>query len=96
MMPIPQRGGSIAPWRFRSRGNDSARGARAGARADCGRLGGQRDLAGARRTIAELTTRLAVVGAPGTTPRMRLLPGIAGDVEVAPNGDLILPTLVAV
>ena len=40
-----------------ARGNGPAGGARAGARAARGRVGGQRDLAGARRTIGEPHTR---------------------------------------
>jgi len=102
MMPIPQRGGSGAPWRFRPRVAMVPRAAQALVLALI--AAGSVDTATwlvRDAPLVSLTPSISAIGAlirtavgpTGTTPPAPVAvakePGIAGDVEVAPNGDLI-------
>jgi O-antigen biosynthesis protein len=94
MMPVPQRSASGARWRFRPREAMVPRAAQGLVLALI--AAGSVDNATWLVRDAQLlsfTTRIPVIGATGTTPAAPVAaaraPGIAGDVEVAPNGDLI-------
>jgi DNA-binding beta-propeller fold protein YncE len=89
MMPIPQRGGSRAPWRIRPRVATVLLGAHALTLAllSAGSVDHATSLLRHAGVFGLAPSKAAVRTADKTPPAAKPL-GIAGDVAVAPNGDL--------
>jgi len=89
MTPIPQRDGSGAPWRFRPRVAMVLRGAQ-GVVVALLAAGSVAHATSVLRNahLLSLTSSIAVAGTTAARPPAARAPGIAGDVAVAPNGDL--------